>query len=819
MKKMFLLLYCLFTYSIGNCQFSVDLAGYPLTTTGWNTSTEGYALDSEFVITDPIDNQASYIYYDSAVNLTTCSQFTVKFDFQIAQDPAGDCIADGIAFWYISNPPSGFTTGSGIGLPNLPHGYILILDTYDNNGDGNNPLATMLGDPGTFNYVEGSSTGVLGSVDPYQYFIDDGSWHHCEVDYNAGTIKVYFNYSTTPAITGTYALSLTGYFGFSASTGACVSTQSIKNVHITATGVSATPTVISPVTFCQGSVTVPADTLTATGTNLQWFTTDTATVTSIPGPPIPSTATADTTYYYVRSGTGSCISPPDSVEVIVNPYPASPVISGDTLYCNGATPTPFTVTGTGTALWYTTDAGGTGSTTPTTIITTTSGDHTYYASELVSGCESARDSITVDVLPAINPSFAYTLHLGCTQDTLVLTNTSTAASTYSWDFGDGSAASTAPNTTHIYTTQGTYNVQLTAYNSLLCSASITKPINTNHPIQAAFHVSPDTVCLGQSVLFVDGSTGGGLTYIWNYGDGTNLPAPFSINPSKTYTASGTYTASVTITDTLGCLSTATENVYIIDFSINTSFHDTTVCLRGPMPLVTEVNIFPDVTNNVTFTWAPSDSLSADSVQTPTFYGLGNYTYTVTAVLQPLGCTSTDVLTIHSIAAIPLTNVTTDQTIPYGSSVQLYADGAVLYLWTPDNGSLNNPNINDPIATPTEPTTYVVYGTNNLGCTDSATVKIDIDYGMNIYIPSAFSPNNDGLNDKFHALNVKYEKVMDFRVYNRWGQQVFQGSDAKQGWDGTFNGVPQDMGVYNYIMVVSFPDGTERTYTGSVTLVR
>ena len=819
MKKIFLLLSCLFIYTAGYCQFSVDLAGYPLTTTGWTTSTEGHVTDSEFVITDPIDNEASFIYYDSAVNLTTCSQFTVNFDFQIAQDPAGDCIADGIAFWYISNPPTGFTTGSGIGLPSLPNGYILILDTYDNDGDGNNPLATMLGDPGTFNYTEGSGTGVLGAVDPYQYFIDDGSWHHTKVDYNAGVIKVYFDYSTTPAITGSYALSLTGYFGFSASTGACVSTQSIKNVHITATGVSTTPTVTSPVTYCQGFVTVPGDTLIATGTNLQWFATDTATVVPIPGPPIPSTSSAGTTYYYVRSGSGSCISPPDSVAVIINPYPARPIISGDTVYCNGGTFVPFTVTGTGTTMWYTADTGGTGSATAPTVPTTVSGDYTYFASQTVSGCESARDSISVDVLPVVIPSFTYALHLGCTQDTIIVTNTSTAATTYSWNFGDGSTASVATNTQHIYTSQGAYNVQLTAYNSLLCSASITQPINTSHPINAAFHAAPDTMCLGQPVVFIDGSTGAGLTYVWSYGDGNNLDAPLSINPSETYSAAGIYTASVTVTDTLGCQRMATENVYVIDFSINTAFHDTTVCLHAPMPLTTIVNIYPDIDNNVTFTWTPADSLSAGNVQTPTFYSLGNYNYTVNAVLQPFGCISTDALTIHNVAAIPLTNVTADQTIPYGSHVQLYADGAILYLWTPDNGTLSNPNINDPVATPTEPTNYVVYGTNDLGCTDSATVKINIDYGMDIYFPSAFSPNNDGHNDKFHALNVHYEKVMDFRIYNRWGQQMFQCNDAKYGWDGTFNGTPQDMGVYNYMMVVSFPDGTEKTYTGNVTLVR
>jgi gliding motility-associated-like protein len=106
-----------------------------------------------------------------------------------------------------------------------------------------------------------------------------------------------------------------------------------------------------------------------------------------------------------------------------------------------------------------------------------------------------------------------------------------------------------------------------------------------------------------------------------------------------------------------------------------------------------------------------------------------------------------------------------------------------------------------------------------GCRDSAVVYVNVDFGMTEFIPSAFTPNGDGRNDVFRILNMKYQKLLDFRVYNRWGQQIFQTTDVSKGWDGTFNGTPQDMGVYNYVIIVARPDGTEKTYTGAVSLIR
>ena len=167
----------------------------------------------------------------------------------------------------------------------------------------------------------------------------------------------------------------------------------------------------------------------------------------------------------------------------------------------------------------------------------------------------------------------------------------------------------------------------------------------------------------------------------------------------------------------------------------------------------------------------------------------------------------------------LLNVSPDQVVEYGTKVELNAEGVKYYIWTPTE-TLNDPNINDPIALPVDPsTTYRVIGMNEHGgCRDTAYVKIDLTY-TDDFVPSVFTPNGDGKNDVFRVLGIKYQKVVEFRVFSRYGTEVFSTQDATKGWDGTYKGEPSDVGVYGYLIRVTLPDGTLRTYKGDITLLR
>jgi gliding motility-associated-like protein len=110
--------------------------------------------------------------------------------------------------------------------------------------------------------------------------------------------------------------------------------------------------------------------------------------------------------------------------------------------------------------------------------------------------------------------------------------------------------------------------------------------------------------------------------------------------------------------------------------------------------------------------------------------------------------------------------------------------------------------------------------NEWGCRDSSSVTILVNDDMDEGIPTAFTPNGDGNNDVFRIPHLRYQKLVEFNIYNRWGQIIFHNaSDLKKGWDGTFNGEKQDMGVYSYMIIVARPDGTQKIYKGDVTLLR
>jgi gliding motility-associated-like protein len=116
--------------------------------------------------------------------------------------------------------------------------------------------------------------------------------------------------------------------------------------------------------------------------------------------------------------------------------------------------------------------------------------------------------------------------------------------------------------------------------------------------------------------------------------------------------------------------------------------------------------------------------------------------------------------------------------------------------------------------------FMLVAANDAGCRDTAINCGFVGDGSLpvIFVPSAFSPNGDGVND---VLYVRGDKIasLDFRIYNRWGQMVFQSNDLSRGWDGTFKGKPQDNDVYSYVVIARTAIGKTVTRTGNVSLLQ
>jgi len=163
--------------------------------------------------------------------------------------------------------------------------------------------------------------------------------------------------------------------------------------------------------------------------------------------------------------------------------------------------------------------------------------------------------------------------------------------------------------------------------------------------------------------------------------------------------------------------------------------------------------------------------------------------------------------------------TGSKTILEGQSVQLNAIAdASSFEWSPATG-LNNPGISNPIATPQQSTTYYVVAKNTTGCARKDSVIIQVNLLNDVYVPSAFTPDNDGLNDFFKPRVGNQFGLIYFSVYNRWGKLVFSTSQKGKGWDGSFNSQQQPSGVYVWALKFINKQGKQLIKTGTVVLIR
>ena len=149
-------------------------------------------------------------------------------------------------------------------------------------------------------------------------------------------------------------------------------------------------------------------------------------------------------------------------------------------------------------------------------------------------------------------------------------------------------------------------------------------------------------------------------------------------------------------------------------------------------------------------------------------------------------------------------------------------GATRFKWIfGDGDTLNTIRIDTMVnhlynATGTFNTCLIGY--NSVGCSDTSCQSIQVVINSLLDVPNAFSPNGDGQNDKIFVRGFGIEK-MTWNIYNRWGTLVYQGADATQGWDGTYNGKIQPQDVYHYTLLVEFSSKEKTTKTGDITLLR
>ncbi len=264
-----------------------------------------------------------------------------------------------------------------------------------------------------------------------------------------------------------------------------------------------------------------------------------------------------------------------------------------------------------------------------------------------------------------------------------------------------------------------------------------------------------------------------------------------------------------------CVVSDSVEIYVPSNNFNVFPKDTIFCYGESMRYET-------TGGGKTYAWYengfnPATSLSCTDCANPIATPLATTEYTV-VIADSVNCADTFNTRIR-IKPLPGINILqSDTVIKYDQSVVLNVTGGDLYYWSPAV-SLSAAAGTTVIATPKETTEYIVSGIATTGCSNRDSITIVVDPSDNLFIPSGFSPNSDGKNDVFKVANFTFQRLMEFRVFNRYGQEIFSTTDGKKGWDGTWKGVRQEMGVYQYMIRVAFPDGVVETYKGDVTLMR
>ena len=204
----------------------------------------------------------------------------------------------------------------------------------------------------------------------------------------------------------------------------------------------------------------------------------------------------------------------------------------------------------------------------------------------------------------------------------------------------------------------------------------------------------------------------------------------------------------------------------------------------------------------------------------TFSGLAPGNYNITAQDITTGCISTvTVLTVNAIGAGPTVTVSPDVIINLGTSTTLNAFGANSYTWNPTTG-LDVSTGATVIASPAATTIYCVIGQDLNGCTDTAcvVVTISIDCG-NLFVPNVFSPNENSLDEELCLFGADCIQGLSFKIFNRWGELIYESTDPKECWNGTYKEKLVSTGVYAYTLEATSAANEPISIKGTITVVK
>ncbi|WP_344823957.1 PKD domain-containing protein [Rurimicrobium arvi] len=324
-------------------------------------------------------------------------------------------------------------------------------------------------------------------------------------------------------------------------------------------------------------------------------------------------------------------------------------------------------------------------------------------------------------------------------------------------------------------------------------------------------------CADYTVHFDNLSTKN-VRYYWDFGvESLNNDTSDEFSPTYIYPDSGTYIAKLIVNKGSTCADSISRFVKVYPKLEAVFSPPTTVCVGDTVR-------FKDLSNSTyqvnRWAWNFDDFSPLDTQQNPihifTKGGLFNVGF---AVANNKGCKDTSFAKILVDPFSP--NVGNDTSIVQGETITFNGFSGSNYLWSPSK-YLSDPTIANPVGTFLDTGTFIYIVTaksEQTGCPGRDSMKVHVYSGPSLAMPNAFTPNGDGKNDRFRPIIIGYREILYFRIYNRYGQLMFESKSMDGGWDGTFHGQEQEVGVYYWLLSAKDRYGKEELIKGDVSLLR
>ncbi|MBO9698891.1 MAG: PKD domain-containing protein [Sporocytophaga sp.] len=340
-----------------------------------------------------------------------------------------------------------------------------------------------------------------------------------------------------------------------------------------------------------------------------------------------------------------------------------------------------------------------------------------------------------------------------------------------------------------------------------------------YPVIAAFERESEpldtNICFNDGPFHLKNTSLNGDKFKWNFGDGTPEDS-ITNEPAHKYATPGQYPVLLTIkNNTHGCVDTL-EKIAVVYPNPKVNASSDTMCF-GSTTKVIHLNVKSPVTTS-RYHWSPSDGVANVNADSTTAVPEQTTLYKVVETDTATGCT--DFTEVTGLVVKRIDTRDWDTTIVIGdfATLPLYGDPVYKFKWTPEAG-LSCTDCFYPKAQPLEDIIYNLVVSDIYSCwNDPYRFEITVKPETFVKLPSAFTPNGDTKNDKVYVKGWGIKKLVEYKVFNRWGQEIFSTDDINEGWDGTFKGQKQNSDLYVYKVKVITWKEEEKYVEGYINLL-